>query len=136
MRIIHKEDSITLDQEHYIDVILEKFNMTNCKTADTPMVAKQALSKEDGPSNEEERIEMSAVPYQEAIGSLMYLSQCTRPDITFAVNKLSRFNANPGPKHWTAVKHILRYLKGTKGHKLTYFKSFVTPDSKYAAIKG
>ncbi len=69
------------------------------------------------------------IPYQEAIGSLMYLSQCTRPDISFAVNKLSRYNySNPGIKHWQAVKHLLRYLKGTSSNKLEFKKSNEDPD--------
>ena len=63
---------------------------------------------------------MKNIPYQEAVGCLMYLSQCTRPDILFAVNLLSRFNNNPGPKHWEAVKHLLRYLRGTSKMKLCY----------------
>ncbi|XP_038116805.1 secreted RxLR effector protein 161-like [Culex quinquefasciatus] len=50
----------------------------------------------------------------------MYLAQSTRPDILFAVNTLSRFNRNPGPKHWNAVKHLLRYLRGTATRRLEY----------------
>lgn len=57
----------------------------------------------------------------------MYLAQCTRPDILFAVNLLSRFNTNPGPKHWEAVKHVFRYLKGTSKVTLQYT---MTGDSK------
>ena len=63
---------------------------------------------------------MRKVPYREAIGSLMYVAVATRPDISFAVSTLSQFLENPGEVHWEAVKHVFRYLKGTRDHALTY----------------
>jgi len=63
---------------------------------------------------------MRNVPYHEAIGSLMYASLGTRPDITFAVQTLSRFTANPGTAHWEAVKRVFRYLKGTRDLRLSF----------------
>ena len=123
MRIIRSESKITIDQELYIKQVLEKFGMTNCKPVTTPMNASEKISKEDSPQSEEEKDYMKNVPYQEAIGSLMYLAQCTRPDIIYAVNKLSRYNTNPGPKHWSAVKHLMRYLCGTASNKLEYKKT-------------
>lgn len=60
------------------------------------------------------------VPYQEAIGSLLYLANATRPDISFAVNNLSRFNKNHSEAHWRAVKRIFRYLRGTSNLKLSF----------------
>ena len=53
------------------------------------------------------------VPYQELIGSLMYLAMWTRPDIAYPVSILSQFNTNYTWEHWHAAKRILRYLKGT-----------------------
>ncbi len=58
--------------------------------------------------------------YREAIGSLMYASVATRPDISFAVSTLSRFLEDPGNAHWEVVKRIFRYLSGTKDLELTY----------------
>lgn len=63
---------------------------------------------------------MRSIPYREAVGSLLYIAICTRPDISYAVGVLSRFSSNPGMKHWTAVKHLMRYLKTTMDYKLTY----------------
>lgn len=63
---------------------------------------------------------MSGKPYMEAIGSLLFAAQITRPDISYAVNLLSRFSSNPGKAHWAAVKRVLRYLKGTINRKLIY----------------
>ena len=51
-------------------------------------------------------------PYREAIGSFMYLSTGTRPDITFVVNCPSRYIEKPAKLHWNAVKRILKYIKG------------------------
>lgn len=63
---------------------------------------------------------MAGVPYRQAIGSLLFLSIITRPDIGFAVSLLSRYCENPGKAHWGAVKRIFRYLKGTMRYNLTY----------------
>ena len=54
------------------------------------------------------------------MGSLLYLSLSTRPDIAFAVNNVAKFCAKPNKQHWTAVKRILRYLKGTQHFGLLY----------------
>jgi len=67
--------------------------------------------------------EMRFIPYLAAVGSLQYLATMTRPDIAYAVSYLGRFNHNPHPKHWTAVKHLLCYLKSTSTDKLVYIKS-------------
>ena len=62
---------------------------------------------------------MMGIPYLAAIGSLMYASMGTRPDITFAVQHLSQFSSNPGMAHWTAAQRVIRYLNTTKVAKLT-----------------
>ena len=63
---------------------------------------------------------MSLVPYEKAVGSLMYLMVCTRPDIALAMGKVSRYMSNPGKVHWEAVKWILRYLESTKDFGLLF----------------
>ena len=63
---------------------------------------------------------MKSVPYLSAVGSLMYLAVGTRPDISFAVGALSRFNANPGKAHWKQVQHVFKYLASTKDLMLCY----------------
>ncbi|KAE8696959.1 hypothetical protein F3Y22_tig00110637pilonHSYRG00407 [Hibiscus syriacus] len=72
------------------------------------------------PSSEEERMEMSQVPYASALGSLMFAMICTRPDIAQAVGVVSRYMANPGKEHWNTVNRILRYIKGTSNVILCY----------------
>lgn len=63
---------------------------------------------------------MSNVPYASAIGSLVYAVLCTRPDICFAVDLVSRYQSNSGPAHWQAVKRIFRYLCGASDLVLCY----------------
>lgn len=94
--------------------------MLDCKPVDTPVDLNQKLTKEMAPMDAAGRDEMSKVPYMEAVGSLLFAALVSRPDISFAVNMVSRFNTNPGKPHWMAVKRILRYLRGTMDVKLTY----------------
>ena len=58
------------------------------------------------PTTMEEIAAMQHIPYHEAVGSLMYATLGTRPDICYAVQSVSRFNTKPGLVHWEAVKHI------------------------------
>jgi hypothetical protein len=78
------------------------------------------LVKADCPSTPEEIEMMKRIPYQSAIGAIMYAMLGTRPDIAFAVTCLSQFCSNPGMTHWQAVKRLLRYLQGSLDTRLTY----------------
>lgn len=96
--------------------------MTSCNPVSTPADPNQKLVKEMAPKTAGELEEMMTVPYQEAVGGLLYIAQGTRPDIAYAVNTVSKYNNNPGKPHWAAVKRIMRYLKGTIKAKLEYCK--------------
>jgi hypothetical protein len=109
-----EEGNAYLSQKQYIEDVLQKYGMKDCKPAATPLDPCEKLVKTAGELTEQERVEMENVPYRQAIGSLQYLVQGTRPDIAFAVAKLGQYSSNPGPKHWRALKHVLRYLKKTK----------------------
>ncbi|XP_047256062.1 secreted RxLR effector protein 161-like [Capsicum annuum] len=63
---------------------------------------------------------MKDIPYSSIVRSLMYAQTCIRPDISFAVGILGRYQSNPGMDHWKAAKKVLRYLLGMKNHMLTY----------------
>lgn len=106
---------ITLSQEKYIDQLLCKFNMTECKTVDTPMETKLNVEKSQNVKSNN--------PYQQLIGSLMYLAILTRPDISYAVGYLSQFNNCHSNEHWLYAKRVLKYLKGTKDVGLKYCKN-------------
>lgn len=111
---------IEIDQERYIKDILKRFKMDDCNAVSTPLMMGESISKEMEATSVGEKKEMNRVPYRAAIGSLLFLALSTRPDIAFGVNLLSRYCENPGPRHWGAVKRILRYLKGTAKLKLRY----------------
>lgn len=112
--------TIFLSQRQYIIDMLERYQLDKCNSVLTPMEHGLRLSKQQAPQNDEEIAFMQDKPYLNAVGSLMYLAITTRPDIQYAVSALARFNSNPGPAHWAAVKHVFRYLQGTKDHKLVY----------------
>jgi transposase InsO family protein len=112
--------TISLSQTSYIDSILTRFGLSDAKPYGTPMAPGVTYSRNDCPSDATEAARMQKTPYREAIGSLMYASVATRPDITHAVSALSRFLDNPGSVHWEAVKRVFRYLAGTRDSTLTY----------------
>lgn len=80
--------------------------MQDAKGAATPMISSSQLSKVDGSPLVDGKL------YRSAVGSLQYAT-ITRPEISFALNKVSQYMACPLDNHWKAVKRILRYLAGT-----------------------
>ncbi|RVX18724.1 Retrovirus-related Pol polyprotein from transposon TNT 1-94 [Vitis vinifera] len=111
---------LKLSQRAYIEKILKRFNMHNCKSTKAPIVKGHKFSKAQCPQNDDEREEMRTIPYSSVVGSLMYAQVCTRPDIAFVVGMLGRYLSNLGSQHWKAAKKVLRYLQGTKDLMLTY----------------
>ena len=118
-----KGGRLFLSQGRYLEKVLDRFNMQNCKPVSTPSAAHYKLSAGCCPTSEEDIESMSHVPYSSAVGSLMYAMVCTRPDLAYAVSVVSRYMHNPGKDHWEAVKWILRYVKGTVGKGLVFDKS-------------
>src|SRR5579859_93922 len=114
------ERSISLSQRQYIVDILDRFGMADCKPVSTPMEPGLHLTTEMGANTVEEIAEMRKVPYRNVVGALSYLAEYTRPDIRYGTGVLARFCSNPGMEHWKAVKHMFRYLQGTKDKKLVY----------------
>ncbi|SCZ89701.1 BZ3500_MvSof-1268-A1-R1_Chr1-3g01522 [Microbotryum saponariae] len=110
------DGSIALSQERYIMDVLARFHFdTTTRGTTVPMTPGLSLTAIPGQGTERIRSW-----YLQAIGSLLYISLGTRPDIAFAVSYLARFANNPGRRHWIAVKHILRYLRATYRNELVY----------------
>ena len=109
--------TIWMGQSAYTERVLEKFKMSEAKPVGTPVDTSVKLTKS---SEDSEAVNQSL--YQSAVGSLLYLSIWTRPDITFAVSNVAKFCSKPSNEHWTAVKRIMRYLKGTMNYGLCYDK--------------
>ncbi|CAH9063994.1 unnamed protein product [Cuscuta epithymum] len=106
MEVIPHPDGLFLSQRQYTLHILETCNMHEAREAPTPMSSNSSLHITDG------HVSADASQYRRAIGLLQYLA-FTRPDISFAVNRLTQFMHAPTDVHWQGVKRILRYLKGT-----------------------
>lgn len=108
MEINRSRDGIHLSQGRFILDMLERFKMSQAGCLSRPISdTKDLLEKDEA----EDRVD---IPYRAAIGCLQYCAQATRPDILFAAIFLSRFSEHPKSKHWSAVKKVMMYLKGTK----------------------
>jgi Reverse transcriptase (RNA-dependent DNA polymerase)/gag-polypeptide of LTR copia-type/GAG-pre-integrase domain len=119
IEVLHTPSGLHLSQTKYIKDLLLRANMHNSKPCYSPMDSHLTLSKFDTPLMDNPSL------YRMIVGALQYVT-ITRPDITFAVNKVSQFMHSPSLTHWTAVKRILRYLNGsiTHGIQLTKTDSF------------
>lgn len=100
-----------LHQTGYCEKVLERFGMKDCKASSTPA---------DPESGAESELLESNQKYMEAAGALIYLSTQTRPDISYAVSKISEKMQRPTVADWTAAKKIFRYLNGTKDYGIVY----------------
>jgi hypothetical protein len=101
--------------------LVGKYGLADGKVKAVPMSPSIKLTKTE-PGQE---LDKTAHGYCELVGSLLYLSVCTRPDIAYAVGALARHMSNPSMDHWTAAKGVLRYLAGTADYGI-YFKAGTT----------
>jgi len=110
------QDGLHLSQQRYINDLLTKTNMLLAKPISTPLSASTILSRFEGSTITDPTL------YRSTVGSLQYLS-LTRPDIAYAVNKVSQFIQDPRESRWSAVKRILRYLKSTISYYFCIYKN-------------
>ena len=118
--VVQDEDKkcIWLHQKQYILSMLQKFGMNEAKPVSTPADNNVRLQKDDGISKP-----VDPVRYQSLVGSLLYAAIATRPDISQAVGAVSKYCAKPNEQHLTAVKRIIRYLKGTVDIAIRYHQT-------------
>ena len=100
-----------LTQRKYILDLLKRAHMVEAKSISSPMSSSTTLSQLTGEAFSDPSL------YRNIVGSLQYLS-LTRPDVSFAINKVCQFMHRPTVPHWSIVKRILRYLKHTISHGL------------------
>ncbi|GFW03110.1 retrovirus-related Pol polyprotein from transposon TNT 1-94 [Trichonephila clavipes] len=112
-------NSLFIHQRSYIRRLCEIYEKYKYPVSSLPISKCQVLSKLDSPKTSEEIL---TVPYRNLIGSLSFIAIRTRPDIMYAVNVLSQFQANPGIKHWNCLLRLLGYLKYTEEYKLELSK--------------
>ncbi|KAL8156771.1 hypothetical protein AgCh_001759 [Apium graveolens] len=116
IKITRNSYGLSLNQSHYVEKILKKFNQFDCTPVKTPYDPSIHLKKNKGHS-------VSQEGYAKIIGSVMFLMNHTRPDIVYAVSRLSRYTHNPNRDHWGALIRLLKYLKGTINWGLHYQRS-------------
>ena len=114
--------SITLSQSAYVEQVLERFAMSDCKPVVNPCVDYDLYHPPEGVDRTPLEPKLQNL-YQQIVGALNYAAETTRPDISYAVNQLGRFNAQAQQHHFGAAKHVLRYLRGTANLGLE-FKRF------------
>lgn len=113
LEVGQRGNGISVSQKKYVNDLLQRFGMVNCKKADTPMNTNDKFNNgDDGLPTDEFR-------YRSLIGGLIYVTH-TRLDITFAVSILSRFMHGPTVNHFGAAKRVLRYLAGTMDYGIWY----------------
>lgn len=116
IKISRENGKMFFSQQVYLEKLLNRFSMNECKSSTTPMETKFISESSN---------DLFDKPYRELIGCLMYLTQTTRPDLSFSVNFFSRFQSNPKEEHWSGLKRILRYIQGTKDFGLLFVKGNV-----------
>ena len=112
IKVENKNNKYSISQTGFIENLLKRFNIQTSRKVKTPCSG-------DDPKNENKTL-FDKTKYKSAIGSLIYLSRCTRPDIAFAVQKASRRSENPNVSDWNKVVKIMKYLKHHKDYKITY----------------
>ncbi|MBW0533911.1 hypothetical protein O181_073626 [Austropuccinia psidii MF-1] len=116
MIVWNNDGSLSLCQTDLIRRLLYDNDMSESKGVKTPCNGNFHTEIDDKGEA------VAITPFQQAIGSLNYLAQHTRPDIMFTVNQLSRYSVKPTIKHWTMIKHLMRYLKATSNYSLSFTK--------------
>ena len=112
----HATGRVELHQPLYIRDQLARFGMADCSTVTTPMTAGLCLTKPNAAQLNAEHEFMANVPYASAVGTLLYLAMCTRPNIAYAVSgSLSLPGVPCARTHWDAVKHLCSLRAGNQG---------------------
>ena len=114
MKITKTCDEIFLDQSHYVEKILRKYDHKSVATPFDSSVHLFLVNNDDEIFNQKD--------YASIIGNLRYATDCTKPDIAYAIGVLSRFTSKPSRDHWLAIEQVMRYLIGTKSYGLFYKK--------------
>jgi len=112
--------TIKLTQRPYWEHVINRFNLTHVPLRNIPLPVGLVLDNNMCPQTDSEKQQMRDKPYRAILGSVMWGQLATRPDLSFAVSLLSRFQAAPGIDHWKALMHVVGYIKNTLDYGLTY----------------
>lgn len=111
-------DKVFVNQTNYISEVFKRFQDYYPSISSLPIAKGTVFSKLQCPTTADEVEEMKKIPYRNVIGCLSYITSHTRPDIAYAVNIFSQFQANPGKFHWNGLLKLLGYVQNTKDAKL------------------
>ena len=109
-----------LSQFTYINTVLKRFNMKNFKKDYLSIRHRITLSKKNCQITPQERKHMSRISYASTVGSIMYAMTCTRSDVAYLVEIVSRYQFDPNENYWKIVKTIFKYLRNTEDQSLIY----------------
>ncbi len=115
IEITRSDDTITISQKRSVESILTRQGLEEANPVSTPLDPKVKIE----PNPKGNKGDKSNT-YAQLLGELQFIANATCPNITYAINKLASYTANPDLKHQIALKHILCYLAGTKNYGITY----------------
>ena len=130
----YEQGTLAISQEHYVNTLLERFGMQEANPVSTP-----GYGAEISTNQPQDQILGSTDKkiYQSMTGSILYLAQCTRFDLSYAALQLSKACSNPAQVNMTAAKHVLRYLRGNPVLPIVYkrgqFRLAAFTDSSFGA---
>ena len=124
-----EQGTASMSQQKYIESLLVKYGLQDMSTKETPADPNQHLEVKQ--ESDERLNENDTYLFKQIVGALLYLAVCTRPDIAEATRSVASCSAEPTKRHLIAAKRILRYLKHTISHKLTYTKPTLTQITGY-----
>jgi hypothetical protein len=107
---------LKMSQEHYMENVLERFDMSHCKPEKTPL----PMNFEPRTATDEEFQIAKNLPYPAMVGSMMYAATVARPDLAYAANLLAKYITKWSEEHFRAAKHLLRYVRGTSDLCLSF----------------
>jgi hypothetical protein len=116
--VTRTKDDLVLSQDQYARDVLRRAGMYHCKPVKTPLAISTKLSVSASTLLDAE----DSNKYRSLVGGLQYLT-LTRPDISFAVNRVCQFLHSPMNLHMAALKRILRYIQGTLDVRLQFHRS-------------
>jgi hypothetical protein len=132
--------TIRFTQRPYWEYVIARFKLEHITPRNTPLPVGILLDNDMSPKTDSEKKEMSDKPYRPILGTVMWGQLATRPDLSFSVSLLARYQSNPGKEHWNALMHVIGYIKNTLDFGLTYSRDYeISPyafvDSDYGGCR-
>lgn len=122
VHFVQEDEDLYINQTEYIESVYKEYAEYHTALNSLPIPVGAVYSKKQCPTNEVEKRQMAKFPYRNLIGSIAFIANRTRPDVNYALNIFSQFQANPGMIHWDGLLKLLGYLMYTKNYQLNLSK--------------